>query len=282
MDRKYQTAAESIEGQLALAGITPKPVHRPRTAVPLVGILIKADQASDLAVAGTILSLFRSACQDFSATVLCGKRNAGTNLRAWLAEDSRFGFSDAGDDGIGPSPYTLVLNAGVALGAHSLEAMIDAINEAGATVLRALVDGRSGAIEMWQTGLLRSCQALGDPELAARQRGGERWLSGSSLGLHDYEQPKPRLHLRKGVAGTLDLNIVIRDLHDPATRLDYEQRIRGLESRLKKSEVERRRLEQGLAPSRGLSRARAIARKGPGYVIARLKDRVGRGPRWGG
>ncbi|WP_043436451.1 hypothetical protein [Arthrobacter sp. I3] len=69
---------------------------------------------------------------------------------------------------------------------------------------------------------------------------------------------------------------MVRDLADHATRVDYEQQIRHLESRLKKSEMERRRLELGLAPNRGISRARAIARKGPAYILGRLKARAGR------
>ena len=172
--------------------------------------------------------------------------------------------------------YTLVISAGTALGLHSLEAMIDTLQQTEATVLRALVDGQAGALELWHTATLRELREAGDPEKSARSAGGERWVSGSALGLHDFRRPKPKLHLRKGAAATLELNIVVRDLADRGTRVDYEQQIRHLESRLKKSEIERRRLEQGLAPNRGISRAQAIARKGPAYILGRLKARTGR------
>ena len=85
--------------------------------------------------------------------------------------------------------------------------------------------------------------------------------------------------MRKGAAASLDLNIVVRDLSDSATRQDYEERIRQLEGKLRKSEMERRRLEQGVAPNRGFSWARAIARKGPAYILVRLKARTGRAGR---
>lgn len=268
-----------MDEQLRSAGMEPKHFHTPRRDIPLLQITVRAGTAPDLAVAATIVSLFKSACQDFSVVVVHEKTDPRKRLKEWLATDSRFSFTDVPEKKIGNSTYTLVISAGVALGVHSLEAMMESLSVTGATVLRALVDGQGGTIELWPTDKLRSSAESGDAERAARRAGGERWLSGSSLGLHDYQQPQPKLHLRKGAAGTLDLNIVVRDLRDPATRLDYEQRIRQLESRLKKSEIERRRLEQGFSPNRGLTRVRAVAGRGPAYVVARLKDRVGQGMR---
>lgn len=272
---KEDRAGASMEEQLRAAGMEPKPFHAPRRSTPLLQIIIRAGAAPDLAVAATIVSLFKSACQDFSVVVVHRKTEPRRQLKDWLATDSRFSFRDDPEKEIVESAYTLVLNAGVALGVHSLVALMESLAATGATVLRALVDGQGGAIECWQTDRLRSSAESGDAERSARRAGGERWLSGSSLGLHDYRMPQPKLHLRKGAAGTLDLNVIVRDLRDPATRLDYEQRIRLLESRLKRSEIERRRLEQGLAPNRGISRARAIARKGPAYIFGRLKARTG-------
>lgn len=274
MDRKSQSLPASIEEELRLAGFTLKPLHRPRRKKPLVRVLIRTAKATDLEVAATIASLLGSACQDFVVDILLEREGTRRKLVEWLATDNRFSFITADRREIADATFTLVLGAGTALGVHSLEAMIDSLRQTEAMVLRALVDGQAGAIELWQTGTLRSLAAAGDPEKAARNAGGERWVSGSALGLHDFRRPKPKLHLRKGAAATLDLNIVVRDLADRATRVDYEQRIRQLESRLKRSEVERRRLEQGLPPNRGLSRASAIASKGPGYILGRLKARA--------
>lgn len=275
MDRTTQTASESIEDELRLAGFDLKALHTPRRGTPLVRILVRAAKAADLEIAGTVASLFGSACQDFAVDILVedGRR---PRLEGWLATDSRFSFVRTDGQQVAEATYTLVLWAGTALGAHSLEAMIDSLQQTHALVLRALVDGQQGAVELWQTATLRTLAATGDPEKSARTAGGERWASGSALGLYDYRRPKPKLHLRKGAAATLDLNIVVRDLADSATRLDYEQQIRQLEARLKRSAVECRRLEQGIAPNRGLSRVRAVARKGPAYVLNRLKSRAGR------
>lgn len=265
----------SIEEELREAGFALKAIHTPRRETPLVRILIRAAKAADLEIAGTVASLFVSACQDFAVDILV-EGGSRPKLERWLATDRRFAFVRTDGQQLAEASYTLVLSAGTALSLHSLEAMIDILRQTKALVLRALVDGLPGAIELWQTATLRELSEIGDPERAARNSGGERWVSGSALGLHDFRRPKPKLHLRKGAAATLDLNIVVRDLADRATRLDYEQQIRQLEFRLKKSEVERRRLEQGLAPNRGLLRARALARRGPAYILARLKAHTGR------
>lgn len=265
----------SIEEELRTAGYVLKDLHMPRGETPLVRVLVRAAKATDLEIAGTVASLLGSACQDFAADILVERNGTRHRLQQWLGSDPRFSFAPDGQD-IADSVYTLVISAGTALGTHSLEAMIDSLRQTQALVLRALVDGQAGALELWRTDTLRQLRESGDPEQSARSAGGERWVSGNSLGLHDFRLPRPKLHLRKGAAATLDLNIVVRDLADHATRVDYEQQIRQLESRLKKSEIERRRLEQGLAPNRGISRARAIARKGPAYILGRLKARTGR------
>lgn len=265
----------SIEAELRDAGFTLKALHTPRRETPLVRILVRAAKARDLEIAGTVASLLGSACQDFAVDILV-ENGSRPKLEEWLATDSRFSFLRTDEQDIAEAVYTLVVSAGTVLGLHSLEAMIDSLRQTQALVLRSLVDGQPGAVELWQTATLRELRAAGDPERSARSAGGERWVSGNALGLHDFRRPKPKLHLRKGAAATLELNIVVRDLADRDTRLDYEQRIRQLEARLKKSEVERRRLEQGLAPNRGISRARAIARKGPAYILGRLKARSSR------
>lgn len=278
MDRGGQTAPASIEEELHQAGFAVKSLHAPRRGTPLVRILIRSSRATDLEVAGTVASLFGSATQDFAVDILA-EPGSRPKLEEWLATDDRFSFVGTGTKVIADAGFTLVLGAGTALGLHSLEAMIESMRQTEAQVLRALVDGQPGAVEFWETGTLRRLSEAGDPEKAARKAGGERWVSGNALGLHDFRRPKPKLHLRKGAAASLDLNIVVRDLSNSSTRRDYEQQIRQLEARLKKSEIERRRLEQGLAPNRGLSRARAIARKGPAYILVRLKARSGKAGR---
>lgn len=275
MDRPSQPSSASIEEELRLAGVALKTLQAPWTRDPAVRILVRAADATELEIAGTVASLLGSACQNFAVDLLVGDC-AGTRLQDWLATDGRFSFIRGDDQLLSRAEYTLVLPAGTAVGTHSMEAMVDSLVQTQALVLRALVDGLPGPVELWHTATLRTLAEAGDPEASARSAGGERWVAGNSLGLHDFRRPKPKLHLRKGAAATLDLNIVVRDLADSAVRMDYEHRIRQLEARLNRAQTECRRLEQGIAPTRGLARVRAIARKGPAYVTARLKARAGR------
>lgn len=275
MNRGVRTASTSIEEELQQAGVVLKSIHTPRCERPLVRILIRADKAADLEIAGTVASLFGSAMQDFAVDILT-EPGSRPRLEEWLATDGRFSFVVPGTKSVADAGFTLVVGAGTALSMHTLEAMIESLQQTEAQVLRALVDGLPGAVEFWETSLLRRLSEEGDPEKAARKAGGERWVSGNALGLHEYRRPRPKLHLRKGAAATLDLNIVVRDLSNSATRTDYEDQFRRLEARLKRSEIERRRLEQGLAPNRGFSRAKAIVRKGPAYILVRLKSRSGK------
>ncbi|MCU1515509.1 MAG: hypothetical protein JWQ75_230 [Pseudarthrobacter sp.] len=265
-----------LQEDLAAAGIELKPVHRPRTGTPLFRIVVPAGSATDVAVAATAASLLSSACQDFVVDII-GLAGAGTSrVGEWLSSDGRFRHAASLPATDWTSEFILVLPAGTRLGTFSLEALADAKVATGASLLRALVDGQRGAVELWDTKVLAGLDPSQDPEQAVRSAGNERWISGSSVGLHDYRQPAPKMHLRKGAAGRHDLTIIVRDATDPSTRADYEQRIRRLEAKLLKSDVERRRLEAGIAPKHGLGRVRAAAKRGPGYLVARARTALGR------
>lgn len=267
---------KTLEEELAEIGIVPKLVHLPRRQKPLVRILVRTENDSnDVDIAGTVAAILKSGCQDFTVEVVAGGHDL-SRLESWLATDARFSVLP-GPTSPGPGSYfTLVVLAGVALGTHSVEALVDAALTTDATVLRALVDGHRGAVEFWQTDRLVALSALGDPEKAARTAGGERWVSGNSLGLHHCRRPKPKMYLRQGAAATHDLNILVRDVGDRATRRDYEAQIRYLENRLNASLIARRKLEQGVVPPRGASRVLAVALRGRGYLLARIKLRLGR------
>lgn len=266
----------TIPEDLAALGIHLKPVHGPRAVTSLISVVIPADSAPEIEVVATAASLLASACQDFTVDIVGASESATSRARAWLSPDARFHWMP--DSGGMPmaSRFTLVLHAGTRIGTFSLEALVDVALSTGAALVRVLVDGRTSAAEFWVTSVLAEHRASGDPERAVRAGGSERWISSSSVGLHDYLRPAPRLHLRKGSAGRHELTIVVRDAADPDVRADYEDRIRHLEARLVRSEAARRRLEAGLLPERGVARLAAAARRGPGYVTARAATILGR------
>ena len=81
----------SIEEELRDAGFALKALHTPRRETPLVRILVRAAKATDLEIAGTVASLFGSACQDFAVDILV-EDGGRPKLEEWLATDRRFSF----------------------------------------------------------------------------------------------------------------------------------------------------------------------------------------------
>lgn len=267
--------SRTIQEDLASLGIELKTVHRPRIVVPLIHIIVPAASSAEMDVAVTAASVLASACQDFTVDIVGGEDPRRARVREWLSTDARFRFVESERVRAPGSVYTLVLHPGTRLGTFSLEALVDAHEASGAVLLRALVDGQRGAAEFWRSVVLDELLSAGNPEQAVRKAGGERWLSGNSLGLYDRHHPAPKMHLRKGAAGRHDLTIIVRDSSDPSTRSDYEQRIRHLESKLARSEAARRRLEAGIAPQRALARLGAAAQRGPAYVYVRARTAMG-------
>ncbi|WDF32137.1 hypothetical protein PTW37_09615 [Arthrobacter agilis] len=263
----------TIPDELAALDIHLKPIHGPRRPKPLIGVVLPAGAATELEVAATVASLLTSVCQDYVVDI-AGAPPIWVRLRRWLAEDTRFRWVTDRVTAPRAATYTLVVPAGTRLGAFSLEALVDAMQNDRISCLRALVDGRAGAAEFWDTAVLTGLWETGDPEAAVRRRGGERWIAGNALGLHDYRAPAPRVHLRRGAAGRHEVTVVVRDAGDPAVRRDYEDRIRGLEARVARSEVAGRRFETGIAPARGITRVKAVLKRGPGYTVARVGSLV--------
>lgn len=268
--------AGTVTADLAAIGIQLKAVHGPRTASGLVSVVIPAGSAAELDVAATAASLLASACQDFTAAIVGVPETGMAGTRAWLGSDARFSWQPGPRTGLHDANYTLVLPAGTRLGTFSIEALVDAAQATGAQLIRALVDGRTDSVEFWDSAVLNKANTGGDPEKSVRAAGGERWVSGSSVGVHDFRQPAPRLHLRKGAAGRHDLTVLVRDATDAAVRADYEQRIRQLEAKVSRAEADSRRLEAGTSRQRGAARLAAVARRGPGYITSRAKAMLGR------
>jgi hypothetical protein len=270
---RESTTASVPEG-LANLGIHLKSVHGPRSSSPLVSIVLLADDSTELEVAATAASLLTSACQDFTVSIVGAPEKATSRTRRWLSPDSRFAWVPAPGGIQRAGRFTFVLHAGTRVGTYSLEALVDAHESTGAALVRVLVGSRNSSAEFWDTAVLMELRGSGDPERAVRASGGERWVSGNSLGLHDYRQPAPRMHLRKGSAGRHDLTILVRDAADSSVRQDYEHRIRELESKLERSETARRRMEAGLPQLQGAGRLAIVARRGPGYVLRRARTVV--------
>ena len=265
-----------IVDSLVELGIVLGEGHAPRTGQPLLHVIVRVGDANRHQLLATIGSLLRSSCQDFVVSATEGNWNGDPMLRDWIRHDSRFS-PDSFEKSAGPaSRYTMVLGAGTVLGTHSIAGLLEGLVVTGASVIRVLVDSQRTAPEIWKASELAAFQVQGDPEELARRNRAERWMSGDSLGIHDCAKPKPRQYQIKGAAGVPELRLVVRDLNDSRTREDYEAQIRSLQSKLRRAQIERRRAEGSVRYLPLLSRARSVVRRGPKYMLRKLRERTRR------
>lgn len=269
-----------ISEALANLGIELKVVDGPRAKFPLVRVTIPATSCTKEEALASVVSLLSSSCQDYTVDIVDAPETVKQAMKDWLKDDLRFRWIAVRRNSLPSERFALVLLPGSCLGVWSLEALIEAQVSTGASVIRALVNGIRGASELWESSVLGKFFAQGDPERFARELGTERWISGSSLGMHGYRHPAPSMHLRKGAAGRHELVLVIRDATVPAVRADYEERIRILERRLANTQTEVRKLEAGQKSNMGIYRIRAIVSRGPRYALRKIALKLGRDRLW--
>lgn len=264
-----------VNDSLRQCGIVLGAVHKPRLAIPILHVIVRVGGASLPRIIASIGSLLRSSCHDFVVDLADYDWADEDVLRGWLGNDSRFRLAKDEDGFAKPlGRYTLVIGAGTVLGTHSVAGFLDAIEQSGADVLRALVEGQRTAPELWVSERLTRLRQQGDPERLARHSRGERWMSGESLGMHDSLKQRPKQWLVKGTAGVPEVRLVIRDLNDAATRLDYEVQLRELHAKLRRAQIAARRDNGGLTLVQISRRAAAVFRLGPKYVAVKLRQRL--------
>ena len=241
-----------------------------------MAVLVDARAADAHGTALTIGSILSGSVQRSFLQILMPNSADSVLLEQWLASEADVHFIRSLEDVVVGDQYLLVCPAGVVLGTYSIEAAVEAADETGAGLLRAIVDGAPGTLELWKAAALGSPISLTAAEQAIRNQGGERWVSGARLGAHAFHRPAPKQFLRKGKAGTFDLHVVVKDLKDPATRFDYEHQVRRLEAEL--ARVKRHQWQAATRDaSPGSARRPLVAlRKGPRYLASRAAARLRR------
>ncbi|NKX55361.1 hypothetical protein [Arthrobacter mobilis] len=265
------------------AGLPVVDLQQPRRSwAAMLTILLDARSADARTAALSISSILTGSTQRNPLQVLIPDSEDSVLLEQWLAFEPDVRFVRTVDEAVLGAQYLLVCPAGVVFGSHSVQAAVEAAQESGARLLRAVVDGVSGSLELWDTAGLGSAADLSAAEQGIRDDGGERWVSGASLGAYAAGRPAPKMFLRKGAAGRFDVHVVVKDLKDPAARRDYEQQIRQLESELARAKRHWWQEASSAAPAGGTARRpfgsvplRAV-RKGPRYLAARTALRLRR------
>ncbi|GAA1128851.1 hypothetical protein GCM10009582_27720 [Arthrobacter flavus] len=235
-------------------------------------IVVDARNASEKALCLTLATLMSGTVQRCAVQIIRQGGLPPGEVENWISGLSRVCFI-GGPEAIDlQTDLVLVVPAGVIFGRYSIEAAVEAKSAASCELLRTVIDGSNGTGELWAAEPLRRAKDRSTAEAEVRKRGGERWVSGSSLGLRYMGKPAPKQFLRKGAAGQLEQILVVRDLSDPKTRFDYEAKIGSLQSELQRL---RRGQQAARSGPRIVRRLVSLIRKGPRYAFGRFASRVG-------
>lgn len=256
----------TVASWIRAAGISVNSLQLPATGPPPMTLVIQAAGAHAGHAAATLASYRKGTVQQLPVQI-CGLSGPeAQTVREWLECDPLVSFPASPDDVVCLAETVMVVPAGVLLGTHSVEAAHDALKVSdGCLVVRAPVDGAAGSVEVWRGDSLSIDRKKAED--AARRAGGERWVSGGSLGLYYLGRPRPKPHMRRGAAGTLELVVLAEDGALPEVRGGYLDRIRALET-----EVNRLRKAQWNDALRrgGTGEAARVARAAARRVVSKL------------
>ena len=259
------------------AGLSFQSIHQPRCSDGgVLGIVIDGRNASAQAVAMTVISILSSRVQRCPIDILVPTSSETELLELWLADEPTVRFIGQLNDADRSAQYLLVCHGGMIFGTFSIESAHDAMEVSGCQLLRAFIDGAPRSFELWRADVLRSVTHLREAERTVIAAGGERWVSGASLGMHFLGRPEPKVFLRKGKAGKFDVNIVVQDTSDPETKRDYLQQIRELEGELQRSRRKQWAAVLEAGPRSAVKIPARALRKGPTYVTLRAAQLVRR------
>lgn len=260
---------QEISGWFAEEALVLSTFHSP-SDWPSLRIVLDASGASQRALTLTLASLLSGTAQRFDIQIMRPEGMSVGPVSDWIRRLGQVGFINGPEDIDVEIDLLLVAPVGVIFGRYSVEAAVEAKQVAGCELLRAVIDGSSGGLELWSGELLLKATNRSTAEAEVRKREGERWVSGSSLGLRYMGRPPPKQFLRKGAAGRLEQTVVVRDQTDQQTRLDYEERVRALQAELQR--VRRIHQNGGDAP-RTSRRIASLLRRGPKYVLRQMPRR---------
>ncbi len=193
---------------LADAGLALRPFMGPRSGRGRLSVVLLGS-GNEQEAALTLATLLDSSFQDFRVELPAGMLKQGTEIGNWLAGDDRFSDESVFAQHVAQSETVLVLPAGLLLTKYSIEAIYEALQQPGISVVRTVVPGRPQALEFWDAQFLRN-EGFEQAEAAARRAGAERWIDGAALGLHFVGEPAPKVFFRRGAAERhiVDVNVL--------------------------------------------------------------------------
>lgn len=238
----------------------------------MLSIVVDGRTADISLICLTISSLLRGTAQRSRMQVLLPTDADQSWFSTWIAHERQISLINSLDAVTPGDSCVMILPAGVVVGMFSLEAAVECLDVSAANVLRILVDGCPGSVELWRTKALGDRQLRAAAEQKTRRSGAERWVSGASVGMYAAGRPEPKMFLRKGRAGKFEVKVLVRDTARPDVRREYEVRIRELEAQL--ARAKREALSSAHGPARGGRLLLRAMKKGPRYVMNRASRRL--------
>lgn len=133
-------------------------------------------------------------------------------MQAWTLSDSRVKYLPSVPEQLPTTGYLLVIKAGCILTPFSLAALMEVARLPDVTVVRTVIEGIKGSLELWDCVWLNSQPNRSMAEHEARRRGFERWTSAEGAGIHAVDFPEPRVFFRRGAADRHILEIMAFDV----------------------------------------------------------------------
>ncbi|MGO4494170.1 hypothetical protein AB4Y86_19025 [Arthrobacter sp. 2YAF22_2] len=113
-----------------------------------------------------------------------------------------------------------------------MEALLSVVQLPFVSVVRALVEGHSRPVEIWDRDYL-VLNGQQNATKVARINGRERWIDGASLGLYAHGLDAPKVFFRKGPADRHILEFVVYDAKTEVFKESQRSRIQALEREIR-------------------------------------------------
>lgn len=266
-DHPHKNTGLPLDQWHAEAGLTPSRLAGPApSARGILGVVVDARKSETSQVCLTVSSLLQGTVQRPRIQILLSRSADPRPIAEWVAHEQQISLITSLAEVTPGEEYLMVIPAGVIAGGYSVEAAVECLYVSGAGVLRVLVDGVDGAVEVWRSAALGDAGERSAAEARARAAGKERWVSGASTGMHAVGRPAPKMFLRKGSAEKFEVRVLALDTAKADVKSDYEGRLRELESQL--ARMRRKAANQANGNTDG-SRILKTAKRGPIYLARR-------------
>lgn len=204
--RSFSTRGDELKRERAglAANLLPISLFRPSNAgrswqVPMMQVLIPADDAAPEVVQVTVDAVLASSLTDLAVTISRSSEavdGQAHELADYYTADPRVRIVSAPVATGFPSPYTAVVPAGVAVGRGALAALLGRLRVSGPGTVRVVGAERDGHMELWATRALerarRHASRLGGLEEAGRALFPETWVSGEEVDIATAEPRRTR------------------------------------------------------------------------------------------